>query len=128
MIADRFILSAAAAALIGSAAVLYACFERWHPGAWALAAILTLTHGFFSVWINVRAVGGGTTRFFIWALGFNGIRIALLLGVLAWAHRSGMRDFYPFLTAVLFGYFALMAGEILSLHTRSLRGEFAGER
>jgi hypothetical protein len=125
VIVDRYFLAAGAVAFTGSAVLIRTCFGAWFPGAWALAGILTLTHGFFSVWINVRAVGGSTTRFFIWALGLNGLRFALMLGVLAWAHGSGMEDFQPFLAAVLFGYFALMAGEVWSLHVRSLRGEFA---
>ena len=123
---DRSFSTALVIAITGSAVMIYACFGRWCMDAWALAGILTLTHGIISVWIIVRAVGSNPTRFFIWALGLNVLRFALLLGVVAWANRSGMRNFYPFLTATLFGYFVLMAGEIWSLHTRSLRGDFVG--
>ena len=90
---------------------------------WGLALILTLTQGAISLWINGRALAGHPDRFFVWAIGAQGLRIFLLVCVLGLAYRSGMAHFGPFLEAALAGYVVMMAAEIWSLHSGSLRQE-----
>ena len=96
---------------------------------WGLALILTLTQGAISLWINARALAPShveglatdTNRFFVWAIGAQGLRVFLLVCVLGLAYRAGMANFAPFLEAALAGYVVMMAAEIWSLHSGSLR-------
>ena len=95
--------------------------DRVFASEWALALILTLTQGAISLWINARAIAAHPDRFFVWAVGAQGLRVFLLVCVLGLAYRAGMANFAPFLEAALAGYVVMMAAEIWSLHSGSLR-------
>lgn len=82
------------------------------------AVLLSLTHGFLALFIAAHSVGPDSTRFFLWSLCFNALRVAALLGLFVWIERSGVWDFPAFLSVALVGYFAFLAGEVLSLHVR----------
>ena len=114
-------LAGAGAAALTTVAAQIGLHGRLFAVEWGLALILTLTQGAISLWINVRALGAHPDRFFVWAIGAQGLRIFLLVGVLGIAFRFGMEHFAPFLAAVLTGYVVMMVAEIWNLHSGSIR-------
>ena len=123
MTGRRCWLAGAAAAAVATAGAQFGLHGQLFATEWALALILTLTQGAISLWINARALAAHPDRFFVWAIGAQGLRIFLLVCVLGIAFRYGMAHFAPFLAAALTGYVVMMVAEIWSLHSGSLRQE-----
>lgn len=121
MTARQCWLAGALVTAAATAALQQGIHDNFFGAEWALAFILTLTQGAISIWINARAMAAHPDRFFVWAIGAQGLRVFVLVCVLGLAYRSGMANFAPFLEAALAGYVVMMAAEIWSLHSGSLR-------
>ena len=116
-------IAGGSAAAVATAAAQFVFHEDFFAVEWGMALILTLTQGAISLWINARALAAHPDRFFVWAIGAQGLRIFLLVCVLGIAFRFGMEYFAPFLAAALTGFVVMMMAEIWSLHSGSLRQE-----
>ncbi len=80
---------------------------------WALAAA-NAAAGFL---INRKAVGAKPQTFLLLAAWANIARIVALLGIIVLYKWAGRGAFYPFLIAVMTGFFVFLIVEIISLHT-----------
>lgn len=118
---NRTFLFAAGLALILSAVLLRLGTGQWHPREWALAFLITLLHAAAAAAISRKALRSRGHGFFIWGLGMHGVRLVVLLLVLAALKRMGLQHFGPLALAVVTGYFCFLYPEILSLHRESLK-------
>lgn len=115
---DPFLIGSFLVTTVIGPLVMKSYTGEFHGREFFAALILSLTHGILALFIAAHSVGPDSTRFFLWSLCFNALRVAALLGLFVWIERSGVWDFPAFLSVALVGYFAFLAGEVLSLHVR----------
>ena len=113
--------SSSAMALLGGALLQFILFRKLFPMELLAGWALTLAHGALALWINVRAIGPNTTRFFLLGLGLNGIRFIFLVVLPAFIKKIDKGSFFPFAVITVWGYLVFMVSEIWTLHKRSMR-------
>ena len=112
----RYFIQAALAATLLTALALRLTHETLPQFEFGFSLIFSLTHGYFALFITARAIERGSDRFFLWALGINGLRVFLLLLLLFLLRLDGRLDFMALLTGFLTGYFVFLFAEVAGLH------------
>ena len=118
----RYFALAAGGATLLTFFSLYLLGETFPHIEFGFSLIFSLTHGFIALFITARAVERGPDRFFLWALGINGLRVFLLLLLLFFFKLDGRLDFMALLTGFLTGYFVFLFVEVAGLHREVLGG------
>ena len=117
----RFYLIALLATVTVSLVATRLAYGRYFWPELASAWVLTALHGSGAWVINRRALNPDTTRFLLWGVGINGVRVLLLLATILMVHWLGVGHFQPFLVTTLIGYFCFLFSEVSALHVQGLK-------
>ena len=113
-------------ALAGSAALLALHPQGWQPFAWSFGGLLALLNACAGMNINRRAIGMDSTHFLLWGMGAHLLRAMSLILILAVSNRFAWPESGALITCTLFGYFAFLFHEVLSLHFTSMAAHLRG--
>ena len=78
-------------------------------------------NAYIGIFIANKAIAGDFTRFWIWSMLINGLRVGVFLILLVTIAKLGVTNVQSFVLMTMLGYFAFIAAEVYGLNKHTLR-------
>ena len=118
---NYFFLGSLFLMILVSTIIVLLTYNRFFFEEMVFGWVLAVANAGVNIWIHRSVLRNLSSKPIFWGLGTNGLRAIALTGTLLILSLIGMKNFTPFLVALMTGYFCFLHSEILNLHLESLK-------
>lgn len=118
---NRSLFVAAAVYMLSSLIIFSLYYQNITQKVLFYSWLLVFINASIGAFIANRALRHGPSGFFVWAVLLNGLRIVTFMIIILAVLKLKVLYAREFIAMTVMGYIMLLAGEIYSLHSQSLR-------